>query len=186
MFIKLTGATEDKAIFIFCDRITGFAEGDGDTEVFVQDLRIPLSWHVKETPEQIMALIEGKTETPAAALLDASSYDKGRRDAYKVALHTIEMIRQGVVGESNGDGSVESIYFKARAAGVMSCWNAVASLNSFPDLSPKTPIVQQKCECGCSHMPGHNDDGACGKFQKGNNGRCLRCDHAPRCHVTAV
>lgn len=38
------------------------------------------------------------------------------------------------------------------------------------------------CPCGCSHIIGWNDRGACYKFDAGANGRCVYCDHAKDCH----
>lgn len=41
------------------------------------------------------------------------------------------------------------------------------------------PTLQEKCECGCCHLP---DYGACDTFEAGVNGRCVYCDHAETCH----
>lgn len=38
------------------------------------------------------------------------------------------------------------------------------------------------CDCGCSHVVGLNDAGACKKYALGCNGRCVWCDHAKGCH----
>lgn len=58
-FIKLTGAAQGKQILVPHRRILCIAQGGGETEVFIEEFPVPMSWHVKETPEEIMALISG-------------------------------------------------------------------------------------------------------------------------------
>lgn len=40
--------------------------------------------------------------------------------------------------------------------------------------------MDKKCPCGCCHAV---DLGACPKFEKGANGRCVYCDHGKECHT---
>lgn len=64
-FIRLTGSTAGKTIMVPKSRIMSIAAGDECTEVFVEGMSqvyTILPWHVKETPEEIMALIEGTTK----------------------------------------------------------------------------------------------------------------------------
>ena len=60
-FIKLTGSTSGKTIMVPKDRVMSIAQGEDSTEVFVDGMSqvyTILPWHVKETPEEIMRLIE--------------------------------------------------------------------------------------------------------------------------------
>jgi hypothetical protein len=56
--------------------------------------------------------------------------------------------------------------------------NAVAHTEK-PISYMRIEITQKKCKCGCMDSP---DNGACNKFEKGDNGRCVYCDHAKACH----
>lgn len=47
------------------------------------------------------------------------------------------------------------------------------------------PAAQDHCSCGCSHVIGINDGGACDDYLEGANGRCVYCDHGKACHEEA-
>lgn len=77
-YIILTGVTEGKCIILPSHRILAIAEADGDTEVFCEELPVPMSWHVRETPEQILALLESKEEPAAPVLVEDADEDEAQ------------------------------------------------------------------------------------------------------------
>ena len=69
-FIELTGLSTGKAIFVPKKRIMGVAASDESTEVFVEGMSqgyTLIPWHVTETPEEIMAMLEGAAPIPVPA-----------------------------------------------------------------------------------------------------------------------
>jgi hypothetical protein len=69
MFIRVTSKVTELAAFIRIgeiNQITGHSEGG--SEVMCSNTRPGYCFLCKETPEEIMQMIEGKAETPAPAL----------------------------------------------------------------------------------------------------------------------
>lgn len=62
-------------------------------------------------------------------------------------------------------------------------WNKVYVPRNSDMVCITAPGKKDQCDCGCTHIMGFNDAGACQEFTLAMNGRCLVCDHAEKCHA---
>lgn len=98
MFIKVTSINDETLIFQH-DRILYMGrDAKGDTTDLLLALNHESRWlDVQETPEQIIALLEGKAETPAVPLIDYEQETLRRR-----AIIEISQVQENL-SESHGD-----------------------------------------------------------------------------------